>query len=101
MLAHCQHVNLLSPLTHKLTPALSQPSICISPLPPCHCAWPCPTKWRPSHLQPHISAVDHCIHWLTPFSIGCLNNLASHIPHHLIKWERVVIAKAVSPKTLS
>jgi len=48
-----------------------------------------------------VSAADRCLHWLTPYGLNHLNALAAHVPHALIARQRVVLVKAIKPKTLS
>src|SRR5882724_5460868 len=62
------------------------------------CPWLSQCKITPLH--PHISAVDCYLHWLTLYGLKYLNSLSGHLPAKLIARERVMLVKAVKPKTL-
>src|SRR5882672_141887 len=60
-----------------------------------------PTLLKPNLLHPHVSAADFCLHWMTPFGLSHMHHISHHLPNTLITQERVVLARAVKPKTLS
>ena len=77
-----------------------------SPIPPRkiilpHGSSPLSTLLKPNDLRPHVSAADHCLHWMTPFGLSHMHCLSLHLPRSLIAREQVVLARAVTPKTLS
>jgi len=51
--------------------------------------------------RPHIPAMDHFIHWLSPFSLTNMNILVQHLPIEIIAREHLIIVCAVNSKMLS
>jgi len=60
-----------------------------------------PPQYNVTLLCPHVSAADCCLHWLTPYGLNHMDMLATHMPHTLVTQQRVVLVKAIKPKTLS
>jgi len=86
---------------HNSLMAPSHPAILVSPFPMVKHTHPCPSKYSITPLCPHVSGADFCLHWLTPYGLGYLNKLSSHLPYELITPERVVLVRAIVPTTLS
>ena len=97
---HGQSLNIMlgaegqtSPKAHTLVIA--------APIPMCDHMHPQLSQYKITPLCPHVSAANHCLHWLTPYGLKYLNSLSGHLLAELITRERVVLVKAVKPQTLS
>src|SRR5882724_12615157 len=58
-----------------------------------------------SGLWVHVCVPTPCLqqflHWMMPFGLTKLEELAHHLPHNIIAREQVILVRAIKPKTLS
>src|SRR5882724_7386232 len=96
-LVHGQIMNIRLGAEGKMSPN-PHTLIMAAPIPMCACMCPWLSQCKITPLHPHISAANHCLHWMTPYGLKHLNSLSGHLPAKLIARERVMLVKAVKPK---
>jgi hypothetical protein len=58
-------------------------------------------RHNPQTLRPHVSAIDRFLHWLTPYGLDRIDELAQTFPIQHILRLRFVLANSASPDALA